>query len=639
MRDATRSSTMVRLVRSTVVWLFIWTLLLPQCRSAQTPNRQAGPGRNFFVDADAGSDAADGLAPERAWQSLARVNSADFRPGDTVRFKRGGVWRGSLIPTSGDETAPVTYAAFGQGAKPRLLGSRERNRDADWVAVGERIWATVLQEYRLDQPILDLRDRPWTRYQEATADTELSPVRDRGEPFFRLVAANSGTAPNHVQLWGPALSPRQGACLVLTFRARSTKPFRFPGVRILQARSPWASYARPRAVTGVVDTEWRSFQAACDVERSADDARLHISLGGLLPANTVFDFQPLGVHPATPTIADPLDVDVGNLIFDGGAVCGWKKWSRDDLREPYDYWYDPATQRVFLCCDVAPTSRHTSIELALARHVVNQTGKHHIVYDSLAVMYGAAHGFGGGETHHLTIRDCDLAYIGGAHQFTTPEGKPVRYGNAIEFWGAAHDNLVEGCHIWEVYDAALTNQGRGPDSRQINITYRNNLVRNAEYSFEYWNHPDTAVTQNIRFINNTCIGAGRGWAHAQRPDPNGSHLMFYSNTAATSGIEIKYNVFYDYTDWGTRYTSGWRELPELDFNLWYSESGVMAYWFRERIATFDEYRRTTGLDAHSRFADPQFNDAARGDYRLRPDSPARGLRPDGGSIGADLPER
>ena len=295
-----------------------------------------------------------------------------------------------------------------------------------------------------------------------------------------------------------------------------------------------------------------------------------------------------------------------------------------------------SSQRVYLYCEAAPPSRHRSIELALARHVVNQGGKHHVVYDGLAVMYGAAHGFGGGDTHHLVIRNCDLGYIGGAHQFTTPDGKPVRFGNAIEFWGAAHDNLVEGCRIWEVYDAALTNQGRGPDSKQINITYRNNLIRNAEYSFEYWNHPETAVTHNIRFVNNTCVNAGGGWAHAQRPDRNGSHLMFYTNTAATSGIEVKYNIFYDATDWGSRYSSGWRVLPEMDFNLWFTQTGVMAYWFQQKIAGFDEYRQTTGLDGHSRFANPEFIDAARSDYRLGPSSPARKLRPDGGPVGAEM---
>lgn len=67
---------------------------------------------------------------------------------------------------------------------------------------------------------------------------------------------------------------------------------------------------------------------------------------------------------------------------------------------------------------------------------------------------------------------------------------------------------MERGHIWQVYDAALTNQGRDPSSHQLIITYRNNLIRNAEYSFECWNHPAAAVTRDIRFLHNTCLDAG-----------------------------------------------------------------------------------------------------------------------------------
>jgi hypothetical protein len=77
-------------------------------------------------------------------------------------------------------------------------------------------------------------------------------------------------------------------------------------------------------------------------------------------------------------------------------------------------------------------------------------------------------------------------------------------------------------------------------------------------------------------------------------------------------------------------------LPDMDYNLWFSTTGVMAYWFRQKIAGFEEYRRTTGLDAHSQFADPEFMDAAQGDYRLGPTSPARKIRPDGGPVGAEM---
>jgi hypothetical protein len=432
------------------------------------------------------------------------------------------------------------------------------------------------------------------------------------------------------------LPVEKGTHLQFTFRARCSEPFNMPRMSIRRMGSPWTPYATATDLAREIGHEWETFKVIFAVDESAKAGRLHMLLGGFLPAGAVFEFQPQRVDLATANISDPLTVDVGNIIFDHGKKCGWKKWAQEKLQNPYDYFYDGSSRRVFLHCPANPATFHKSIELAMKRHVVDQSGSHHVVYDGLAVMYGAAHGFGGGNTHHLVIRNCDLGYIGGALHNTRPNGTPVRFGNAIEFWGASHDHLVEGCRIWEVYDAALTNQGSDPSSKQVNITYRNNLIRNAEYSFEYWNHPASAVTRNIRFVNNTCIDAGTVWSHAQRPDPNGSHLMFFSNTAATSGIEIKYNVFYNHSQWGTRYDRGWTTLPDVDHNLWYSDQGVMAYWFRERIDSFEDYQDGTGLDRHSLFAKPEFVDEAAGDYRLAPDSPGRNLAPGGGSIGAGV---
>jgi hypothetical protein len=52
--------------------------------------------RTFYVDVETGQDCNDGQSPDRAWRSLEQVNSAELKPGDTVRFKSGSVWRGSL---------------------------------------------------------------------------------------------------------------------------------------------------------------------------------------------------------------------------------------------------------------------------------------------------------------------------------------------------------------------------------------------------------------------------------------------------------------------------------------------------------------------------------------------------------------
>ena len=163
------------------------------------------------------------------------------------------------------------------------------------------------------------------------------------------------------------------------------------------------------------------------------------------------------------------------------------------------------------------------------------------------------------------------------------------------------------------------------------------MVWNCEYSFEYWNNPETAETRNIRFVNNTCVNAGVVWSHAQRPNPNGSHLMFYTNTAATSGIEIKHNIFCQSTDWGSRFSAGWDPLPFLDYNLWYEPDGHLCWFFREKLPADDieAYRAKTGFDRHSVFAEPCFANLAEGDFRLRRHSPARRVRPDGGCIGAE----
>jgi hypothetical protein len=590
--------------------------------------------QTFYVDSERGQDSADGLSADSAWQSLERVNAADFVPGDTIRFKCGGRWRGSLQPASGDETAPITYTSYGRGAKPLLLGSKSRSQPEDWMRVHDGVWATLPMEYRKGKKIIDVPNVTWRHHQEAGASIKLTQDVVNEVTTVGIACLRSGQKPNHIQLWGPEVSVEKGNWLQFSFRARSSIPFELSSIAIRKSVPPWTGFASSSEKHQIA-AGWQEFQAIFQATQSSADGKLHVNLGGTLPRDAVFEFQPGQIHTVTPSIPDSLDADVGNIIFDEGKRCGWKKWTLDSLQNNYDFYYEGTSRRIYVKSPANPATQHTSIECALKRHVVNQTDVHHIVYDGLAVMYGAAHGFGGGNTHHLVIRNCDVGYIGGGHHLSTREGVPVRYGNGIEFWAAASDHLVENCRIWEVYDAALTNQNQGSTVRQQNIIYRNNLIWNCEYSFEYWNRPESSSTRNVRFVNNTCVNAGVVWSHAQRPDPNGSHLMFYSNTAETSGLEIKHNIFCGVTDWGSRYSSGWKSLPTLDHNLWFSKTGVMSHWFGKRVDSFRDYQNVTGLDAHSLFADPEFVDPDEGDYRPGPLSPARKILPDGGCIGAE----
>lgn len=234
--------------------------------------------------------------------------------------------------------------------------------------------------------------------------------------------------------------------------------------------------------------------------------------------------------------------DIGNIILDGDRAA-FKKWGRGELLNQDDFWYDlKGDRRVRFWSTVNPARVHQTLEAAQMRNIVDHTNASCVTVDGLDIRYGAAHGFGGRNARHLTIRNCDISWIGGGDQYSRAgEGKRVRYGNGIEFWAEASDCLVENNRIWEVYDAALTNQG---DEKNIeeNITYRGNVIWNCEYGFEYWNGEDS-VTRNILFEENFCFDSGYGWGHYQRPNKNGRAFLAYRNSARTENFVMRNNVF------------------------------------------------------------------------------------------------
>ena len=78
----------------------------------------------YYVDVTGGSDTYDGLSQSTAWQTIAKVNSMSFNPGDSILFKRGEIWREQLtVSSSGDSTYPITYGAYGSGDKPIINGA------------------------------------------------------------------------------------------------------------------------------------------------------------------------------------------------------------------------------------------------------------------------------------------------------------------------------------------------------------------------------------------------------------------------------------------------------------------------------------------------------------------------------------
>lgn len=300
--------------------------------------------------------------------------------------------------------------------------------------------------------------------------------------------------------------------------------------------------------------------------------------------------------------------DVGNIIFNNGEKpCGFKRWKESDLKEPGDFWYDRANNRVKLVCETNPAEAYNDIEFALRRHLIDQTYAKYVIYEDLTLLYAGAHGIGGTGPDHFIARRLDVGFIGGGDQYGDGE-QTVRFGNGIEFWDCASNCLVEDCRIWQCYDAALTPQGNGGNKFR-NITYRNNTIWNCEFSFEYWNRPETAESVDIAFENNRCYSAGGSWGHRQRPDPGGRHLCIYSTPAAHKNFRIENNLFYGATD-NAFYAphDSIEHIQEftIDKNRWYQPEGVMIR-LKDRNYTMDQfgdYQKSLGMEPNSTLAEP-----------------------------------
>ncbi|MGN0853774.1 MAG: hypothetical protein ACI4Q3_10430 [Kiritimatiellia bacterium] len=631
------------------------------------------PAADWFIDSAAGDDAAAGTSAASAWRTLAAHNrSADIKPGDRVLFKRGGLWRGTLRPKSGEPGKPVLYASYGSGAKPILQNSVDRTRAEDWEELKPGIWATKRQTPKVFEQVWDGRDcRSWSGSFQEGVKGSVKVLEEQGERFVRVTCTEQPKRARHlIQVWGPAVDnlPEQA---LLRMKVRASKPFAIGQIGLSLNRIPWTcGHQGPVQSDGSaaeIGAEWRTVQVPMTRRAAIDGAYFHFSIGDVMPAGGTLDFVPVGIWRMETDPRAQLPFDVGIFICDHGAKWGVKKWDAESLARPLDYWDDRTNERVLVRWDGNPAKAFRSIELAFTRHVVDEGGCHDVVYDGLAVRYGAAHGFGGGSTRNITIRNCDIYWIGGGLQYWRVNAKgvryPVRFGNGIEFWGACHNNLVTRNRLWQIYDAALTNQTKDDPRWETDVVWRDNVIWQAEYSFEYWNHDLRSFTGNVLFEHNTCVDAGGCWSHDQRPNPNGAHLMFYDNAAPTTNFVVRNNVFVRTTDRSTRMFNDWRARPDsaegltIDHNLYFiPENALYEYHVNNRerhqkpgirleparfgagAEEFARYQAEMAMDAGSVYGEPAFVDEARRDYRLKPGSAGSSQATDGGPMGArDMP--
>jgi Right handed beta helix region len=343
--------------------------------------------------------------------------------------------------------------------------------------------------------------------------------------------------------------------------------------------------------------------------------------------------------------------EVCNLIFNGGESCGNLRWQIEDLLHPGEWHYTGIGLSshaefgtgtghrpgiLYLYSPTNPGRAYKSIECALWGQRQLAGGQHDITIENLSFQNGGVHGYQGTHARHITIRNCEFRFIGGA---VWHRERRIRFGNGVEFWDGASDITVEGCLFDNIYDSGVTHQGGGTRNIPERLYFRKNLFMNFGMAAYEFRDPG----QEVYFEHNTCINAGGGFSMQGDapprqseiyPQPMGHHVFIWHVDPKTQPghVYIRHNIFTQ-APYGSAIYSIIDPADEqkfiLDHNLYWQTAGEMLIHMTGRSyrpSEFTRYQAATGQDAHSQVAEPHFVDPVHGDYHLRDASQPVGIQ-------------
>lgn len=261
--------------------------------------------------------------------------------------------------------------------------------------------------------------------------------------------------------------------------------------------------------------------------------------------------------------------DVGTIVFNDGEAHAIKAVVRTetngatfnnttgepfkgyaDLTTDLHFYHDLKTGKVYLySTEGNPGKRFKSIEMNIKQHVIT-IGGGGITVDNLCVKYGGAHGISSGTTKDLTVTNCEFGWIGGSIQAEGIFGRnyATRYGNAVEIYGGCENYTIENCYIYQVYDAAVTQQVNGKDKtiKMTNVNYVDNVMEYCNYSVEYFlsqlEEGNKSMIKDFRIAGNLMWYAGYGLSE-QRPDKTeAAHIKSWSSSNPAQNYTVENNL-------------------------------------------------------------------------------------------------
>ena len=228
--------------------------------------------------------------------------------------------------------------------------------------------------------------------------------------------------------------------------------------------------------------------------------------------------------------------DIGNIVFDGGRHIGRRVFEPTFTQE-LDFYHDKENKLLILYCKKgAPNEIFGEIESGDRPSVISVGQEEDITLENLCVKYGGGHGISGFGNRNITVRSCEVGWIGGSILSGS-----TRYGNGIEIWGSCDGLLIENCYVYQCYDTGISHQGRnGGDFK--NIVYRNNLVELCTWAVEYWLADDDMMMDGVLIVNNLLRFAGFGFCRQRRFTDVGALIKSWEHTNRAKNFTIRNNI-------------------------------------------------------------------------------------------------
>ncbi len=240
--------------------------------------------------------------------------------------------------------------------------------------------------------------------------------------------------------------------------------------------------------------------------------------------------------------------NVGVIVFDDtefGVKRFWEtgnfgKKKPSELGEHLDFMVTAKSELYLRCEKGNPGEVWDKIEFNVGTIPVPIRADN-ITIDNICFKYAGGHCISGNDTSGLTVQNCEFGFIGGSMQ--GGEGSNVRYGNAVEIWGAAVDYTVRNNYFYEIYDSAATFQFRlGEETKNVkNVLFADNIFYHCTAAIEYWLASEEGTIDNFKIENNFLWQSGYGLG-AQRPSRTGSISL------TTGGMDNKHSGPVSFSD-------------------------------------------------------------------------------------------